>query len=149
MQIAATCQDVPGIWTEKEKRGLRKGAKLKKADSESKRQSKGNSDHVWKLLCSWPHPPTHRVLFTPAWSWWRSVWHAIGHSKGQDDKHMASGIIENKYVCWPVFACITLSNPTFSQLVSSYRWLARWHGILLSKQKPAICHHIWEKLFSL
>lgn len=93
----------------------------------------------------------HRLLFTLSWPWWQSVWHAVGHNKGQQDKHMAFGIIETeaKCACQPVYACFTLNPlpPPPPCLVTSYRWLARWHGVLLSKQEPTICLCLFEKLF--
>lgn len=33
----------------------------------------------------------HWLLSTLAWPWRRAVWRAIGHCKGHQDKHMASG----------------------------------------------------------
>lgn len=100
--------------------------------------------HVFqKLLCSWPH----RFFFTLAWPWWQSMWHAVGHHRGQQDKHMAFGIIERE-ICLSACVCVYhLKSP--SRLVTGYRWLARWHGILLSEQEPAICLRSCEKLFSL
>ena len=63
---------------------------------------------------------------------------------------MAFGIIEAEGNMYGGL-CITLNPPpssSVSPLVAGYRWLARWHGILLSKkQEPAICPRLCEKLF--
>lgn len=49
-----------------------------------------------------------------------------------------------------MYVCITLNPPlSLSRPVTGYRWLARWHGISLSRQEPAICLRFREKLFSL
>lgn len=85
-------------------------------------------------------------FFTLAWLQRWSMWHIIGHCRGQQDKHMAFGIIGTE-ANTPMNACIALSSPLsfFSQVVIGYRCLARWHGILLL----TICLRVHERLFSL
>lgn len=146
MQIAVARRDVRGI--RKETRG---------EEREREREGGGRWDSGCRFLppCFSEAPlllTPSGFLFTPAWPRWQSVWHAVGHRIGQQDKHMAFWIINRHKIC--TSACSTfnlppLSSSSLSLLVISYRWRARWHGVLLSEQEPAICLRFGEKLFPL
>lgn len=96
----------------------------------------GGSGYVFKTFFVLdPHQ-----FFTLAWLQRWSMWHVFRHCRGQQEKHMAFGIIRME-ANTPVDA----SSPLSFFLSGSYRCLARWHGILLL----TICLRVHERLFSL
>lgn len=75
--------------------------------------AKGRAKATATMFGSFCALDPHRVVFTDAWSGRWTVWHAVGHSKGRDDKHMASGIIPtaNMYVGLCLCASPSVTSP--------------------------------------